>query len=712
MNLNPITAIRNAMRGATRKDFTNSGGELAAIIRAGDPLGPWTGAFAGFEPRMIDPSLYEAMREAIPVLDGAVGALVTLDGIVRVQGGNDKLIAEIEDWMLNVPCNDAEKGLQALYETQGNERYEQGFGIAEYIVDRKKTDVIGLRVADSKGIYFRRVETGLEVYYRPPTKRQDGSNGLDNIERILRNGLGQPVTCDLLTQYGYGRLDTSRLLYTTQMPEADNPYGTSIFRSLEFSGQSLLTIQNALQQSWRRYGDPPLMVVYKVSNKKVVDTAGELDKRRDALAKNLRSAMEQKGKGNSVDFVQAIGKDDDLKIDVIGANGVVMEIEMPARHLLEQIVAKVGLPAWMLGLQFSTSERLAEQQAGMALQAAKTRFERRRADLTALVATMLRMRGRTWKRGDWELVQELPNIQDQVKQAQAGFLRAQTALMESGAAGTDGNPRGIDNNLRASRGQAHKHARKAGDLDDEDPVGEDWAEDDPELPRIEAEAANRVRKLWTTLAEALIAALALDAIAASGDDGDGWAFDFDMLPAIVAAGAVFTAGAGAAVGDATIGAWERGLANALVDIPAASAPLSITDLVAAQLRANALAQVNATFDRAARQEIVNALIGGVYDGLSNTAVARQLRRAFADRVYDWDRLVASEMAAAQGAAKMQQFASNGIEEYDWSTAGDGRVCAICAGYRDNGPYPVGAGPLPMTSSHPLCRCSVIPVVPD
>lgn len=723
MNLNPIPKLRAISRRIwpDGEKFTNSRGDLATLIRVsdGDPMGQWTDAMSGFEPRKVNPHLYEALREALPILDGAIGRLVELDGIIRVQGDNDALVAEIEDWMRSVPVNDAEKGLQALYESQGNERYEQGFGIAEWVTDKKNTDIVGLRVADSKGVHFRRDASGLQVYFRPPGTPLPAGRPNGNVEQLLRGGLATPVPSSRLLEWGYKPLDRTRLLYTVNQPDADNPYGTSVLRSLEFNGQSLLVIQNALQRSWTRWGDPPLLAIYKCSNRKVIDTPGELDKRRDIIAGNIRKAMEEKGKGNSVDVVQAIGKDDDLVISVIGAEGTALELEAPARHLLEQIVSKVGLPPWMLGLQFSTSERMAEQQAGMALQGAKTRFERRLPDLTHLVATMLRMRGRTWKRGDWQLVQELPNIQDQLKAAQAGFLMAQTELMRGNAnPAQEGNPRGIDNNLRSSRGPAHKHARKASDGDEDEEgegIGETWAEDDPALPRIEAEANRKIATAWKVLAAAVLAALALRAITAEGDDdgepaGEGWRFDFAALPPLLAAGDVFGAAAGEALGVATVGAWTRGLANAAAQIPGAT-PIDITEAIVASLRSNGMARVTNTLARSFRERIINVLVAGVYNGLAAAVVARQLRREFDLGDYDWQRLVASELAAAHGEAKVRQMAANGIEQYDWSTAGDDSVCAICAGHRDGGPYAIGQGPLPMTDSHPLCRCSVIPYLP-
>ena len=59
------------------------------------------------------------------------------------------------------------------------------------------------------------------------------------------------------------------------------------------------------------------------------------------------------------DFV-AVG---DVSVKVIGADNNVLSSEIPVRQLLEQLVAKTGLPPYMLGLSWSTTERMSAQQA-------------------------------------------------------------------------------------------------------------------------------------------------------------------------------------------------------------------------------------------------------------------------------------------------------------------------------------------------------------
>lgn len=418
--------------GIAGRKFTNPGGAIGTAIRAGNPLGPWSGLMGWFEPNQVNPYLYEALRRALPPLDGSIDRYVTLDGIVGCEGDNDRLVAEIEDFIRTVPVNDAQFGLQAFYTGQGNELYEQGYTVGEYVLGRDGRTIEGMRVADSKGVRFYRTETGLQVWYQPPGTQPPGrGDGTDDVERIIRgNTVAGGFSAARLTGSGYKQLDPRTLIYGVYQPEADNPYGTSLLRSIEFVSQILLSIQNATDRVWQRFGEPPFNITYTTKNRKV--TASQLEERKRVLASNLAAAMEGKRKGNSVDFVNAIGADDTIDIEILGATEQVLQIEMPARHMLEQILSKLGLPSWMLGFSWNTSDRSGDAQVEMILQGAKTRWVQREPALRRFVETFLRLRGKTWKPGDWKLVQCLPNLRDELKAAQAGFLRAQTVHMLGG----------------------------------------------------------------------------------------------------------------------------------------------------------------------------------------------------------------------------------------------------------------------------------------
>ena len=51
-----------------------------------------------------------------------------------------------------------------------------------------------------------------------------------------------------------------------------------------------------------------------------------------------------------------------MQIKVIGGEAPILDSQVPVRQILEQLVAKTGLPPFLLGLNWSTTERMSTQQ--------------------------------------------------------------------------------------------------------------------------------------------------------------------------------------------------------------------------------------------------------------------------------------------------------------------------------------------------------------
>lgn len=98
----------NAMRG--KAPANAAGMSTGGQFRTGTGLGLWSGISDWFVPRQVNPHLYEALREAIAPIDGAINRMTTVDGILAVEGDNDALVQEITDWMDNIQVNDLECG--------------------------------------------------------------------------------------------------------------------------------------------------------------------------------------------------------------------------------------------------------------------------------------------------------------------------------------------------------------------------------------------------------------------------------------------------------------------------------------------------------------------------------------------------------------------------------------------------------------------------
>ncbi|MCD7872472.1 MAG: serine/threonine protein phosphatase, partial [Clostridiales bacterium] len=147
------------------------------------------------------------------------------------------------------------------------------------------------------------------------------------------------------------------ILFSALNPQPGKILGTSLLRGLPFISDVLLTIYNTIGENWKHAGNLRYSVTYKPTGDAV---DGRLAvERANQIGRAWQEAMSSK---ESVKDFVAVG---DVSVKVIGADNNVLSSEIPVRQLLEQIVAKTGLPPYMLGLSWSTTERMSTQQADM-----------------------------------------------------------------------------------------------------------------------------------------------------------------------------------------------------------------------------------------------------------------------------------------------------------------------------------------------------------
>ena len=206
------------------------------------------------------------------------------------------------------------------------------------------------------------------------------------------------------------------LLFTPLNPEAGHPYGVSMLRSMPYLTGLLLKIYDAMGKNWDRCGNVRFAVTYKPQD-------GELDRgaaqeRAEQIAEEWSRAMQEGRNGSVRDFV-SVG---DVSIKAIGADNQILDSETPVRQILEQLVAKTGLPPFMLGLSWSSTERMSAQQADM-LTSEITALRRTLEPVIERVCTLwLRMHGYGCRAVvDWEDI----NLQDEVEEAKAALYLQQ-----------------------------------------------------------------------------------------------------------------------------------------------------------------------------------------------------------------------------------------------------------------------------------------------
>ena len=206
------------------------------------------------------------------------------------------------------------------------------------------------------------------------------------------------------------------LLFTPFQPEVGSPYGVSLLRSMPFLAGVLLKIYQAVGMNWERMGNVRFAVVYKPQGE-ALDGAWAQE-RSEQIAREWSSAMQAGKDGTVRDFV-AVG---DVDIQVIGADNQVLDSQAPVRQILEQLVARTGIPPFLLGLSWSATERMSAQQADMMT----SEITAIRRGLTGVVEQICELWLRLHGFGEDLVVEwEDINLQDLVEEARAELYREQ-----------------------------------------------------------------------------------------------------------------------------------------------------------------------------------------------------------------------------------------------------------------------------------------------
>lgn len=331
-------------------------------------------------------TLYRSIREAVPIIDAAIWKMVRLCGGVQVRCSDTRAQQGLNRFLATVDTGRGQQGLQSFLDQYLDCMLTCGQGVGEMVLDPQGKTIAALLCADPALVEIR-----------------EGDSPLD-FRLCVREDGGQPK------ELPWQQL----LLFTPFQPEAEHPYGVSMLRSMPFLTGILLKIYQALGQNWERMGNLRFAVVCKPDENSPLSA----QERGEQVASQWSQAMQSSRQGAVRDFV-AVG---DVDIKVIGADNQILDSEVPVRQILEQLVAKTGIPPFLLGLSWSSTERMSAQQADLLT-----------SEITAIrrsLEPMLRRISRLWLRLggfddqvsiEWEDI----NLQDIVEEARAQLLHAQ-----------------------------------------------------------------------------------------------------------------------------------------------------------------------------------------------------------------------------------------------------------------------------------------------
>ena len=332
--------------------------------------------------------LYDALRFAVPVIDAALRKIVRLTGGFRLTADNPAAQSVLDRFADHVPVNGSGMSLQMFADQMLSSLLTYGNAFGELIPD----------------------ENGVPAAL------------LTTHPALVRLDAEPDGNCRYAVKYGARFVPVKypeRILFAALDPPAGAVCGVSVLRGLPAVSQILLRIYACIGQNYDRAGNIRYAVTYRPDG----DSAAFAGEHAKAIAETWRNGIRAAEYGDVQDFV-AVG---DIDIKVIGAENPLFDTNVPVRQLLEQIVAKLSIPPFLLGLNWSSTERMSAQQADILT--SELEYFRR------VLAPLLRKIGAAVLRGagfsetpqiEWDNI----NLQDETELADARLKNAQAEEIE------------------------------------------------------------------------------------------------------------------------------------------------------------------------------------------------------------------------------------------------------------------------------------------
>ena len=338
--------------------------------------------------RPPEAGLYEGLREAVPIIDAALQKIVRLTAGFQLRCRDAGAQRYLERFRREVPVGAGGRGLDAFLSGYLMSLLTYGSAVGEVVPGAEGDRVEALYLSDLRDLVIRA-----------------GDNPLRAQVMLARPGGPAPLP--------YPEL----VFFSALDPAPGEVTGRSLLRGLPFLSGVLMEIYRSMGQNFRRVG----AVRYAVTCKPGPGT--DPQQAAETIAREWQGAMTASGQGEVRDFV-AVG---DVEIRAIGSDNRFIDTEVPVRQLLEQIVAKTGLPPFLLGLSWSTTERMSRQQADILT----TELESYRTILTPVAEKICRIALALAGLPDRvEVVWESISLQDETEIAQARYTNARAAALE------------------------------------------------------------------------------------------------------------------------------------------------------------------------------------------------------------------------------------------------------------------------------------------
>lgn len=329
--------------------------------------------------------LYRSLVSSVPMIAGAIDKIVRLVGSFEIKHKSPAAQRRLSSFLKNVKVGAAQRGIGSFISCYLTQLLIYGTAVGEIVPYSDASGIAALYNASLDDVELRQGYSPLEM-------------------KIYAAGVGESAPVK----------NTGLILHTALNPEPGSPYGVSALRGLPFISDILLKIFNTIGENWERVGNVRFSVSCSCDGSNAKERAKQ-------IAEQWSLAMGDKQ--STRDFI-SVG---DVDIRVIGADNQILDSEIPVRQLLEQVVSKLGIPPFLLGLNWSSTERMAQQQCDILT----SELEWYRGILDPVIEKICRvclcMNG---DEEEIEIVWNSINLQDETELAQSRLWTAQARQIE------------------------------------------------------------------------------------------------------------------------------------------------------------------------------------------------------------------------------------------------------------------------------------------
>lgn len=273
--------------------------------------------------------LYDALRGSVPIIDAAINKIIRLTVGFNLSCGDKQAEEKLRRFCRDIKVGASGQGLAVFMSRYLESLLTYGNSVGEIVLSPEGSSIAALYNAPLDGLEIR-----------------EGKSVLD-AQICIRKGLQSiPVPRPQL------------IMFTPLNPPAGSVLGCSLLQGLPFVSSVLLKIYESIGNNFKRIANLRYAVTYRPQQGADRAAAQEIAQ---SIAREWSSVMSM-GKGGQIKDFVAVG---DVDIKVIGADNQIIDTQVPVRQMLEEIVAKLGLPPFLLGLSWSTTERMSRQQADL-----------------------------------------------------------------------------------------------------------------------------------------------------------------------------------------------------------------------------------------------------------------------------------------------------------------------------------------------------------